>query len=211
VHTDGEDKPSADATSDVKEAVRFNRIDISQMQIGEDECSANLLNVDKVNRRSMEDRSPRQSGIDDSLPLKPSFSSIVNTVLGYDQGSPSEENRLSYSPPSTHLSSLKVGVSGRACPPELDDGLLHSNMDATKVASGVSLNSYVLSNLKSAQSTETSGSVPAGDPSKLSACKSDHDYNSFRSAETMLCGWNKSPCLVFSNSPNYTTVYINPS
>lgn len=172
VHTDGEDRSSADATSDAKEAVRFNRIDIGQMQIGEDECSANLLNVDKLqvlqsmlNCRSMEDRSPRQSGINESLPVKPSFSSIVNAVLGYERGSPSKENQLSHSLPSTHLSSLKVGIQGvssRACPPELDDGLLHYNIDASKVASGVSLNSYLLRNSKSAHSTETSGSVPAG-------------------------------------------------
>ncbi|KAM0833365.1 hypothetical protein ACQ4PT_064312 [Festuca glaucescens] len=34
VHADGEDRSNADATSDAKEAVRFNRIDIGQMQIG---------------------------------------------------------------------------------------------------------------------------------------------------------------------------------
>jgi len=182
VHTDGEDRSNADATSDAKEAVRFNRIDIGQMQIGEDERSANLLNVDKLqvlqsmlNCKSMEDRSPRQSGIDKSLPLKLSFSSIVSAVLGYERGSPSKENQLSYNLPSTHLSPLKVGiqgVSGGACPPELDDGLLRYNIDAAKVASGVSLNSYLLSNLKSAHSTEISGSVPQG-LEKLSTLRSE--------------------------------------
>ena len=210
VHTDGEDRSNADATSDAKEAVRFTRIDIGQMQIDEDECSANLLNVNKfqvlqsmLNCRSMEDRSPRKSEIDESLPLKTSFSSIVNAVLGLgcEQGSPSKENQLSYSLPSTHLSSLEVGlqgVSGTNCTPELDDALLNSNIDREKIPSDVSLNSDPLSNLKSAHSTETSGSVPAGDPSKLPACISDHDLSSYRSRETMLLWMEINVLALFS-------------
>ncbi|KAF7008461.1 hypothetical protein CFC21_023203 [Triticum aestivum] len=121
VHTDGEDRSNIDTTTDAKEVVRFNRIDIGQMQLGEDECIANLLDVEKLQvLQSMEDGSPRHSEIDESLLLKPSFSSVVNTVLGYEQDSP------------------------------------------TKVASGVTLDSYLLSNSKSAYSTETSGLVPAG-------------------------------------------------
>lgn len=172
VHTDGEDRSNIDTTTDAKEVVRFNRIDIGQMQLGEDECIANLLDVEKWQvLQSMEDGSPRHSGIDESLPLKPSFSSVVNAVLGYERDSPSKENWLSYSSPSTYLSSQKFGrqgVSSRAS--ELDDDLLHSNIDTAKVASGVTLDSYLLSNSRSAYSTETSGSVHAGDPSKLSAC-----------------------------------------
>lgn len=175
VHIDGEDRSNIDTTTDAKEVVRFNRIDIGQMQLGEDECIANLLDVEKLQvLQSMEDGSPGHSEIDESLPLKPSFSSVVNAVLGYERDSPSKENWLSYSSPSTHLSSQKVGrqgVSSRVGPPELDDELLHSNIDTAKVASGVTLDSYLLSNSKSANSTETSVSVPAGDhPSKLSAC-----------------------------------------
>lgn len=182
VETDGEDRSNID---DAKEAVRFNRIDIGQMQLGEDECSADLVDAEKLqvlqimlNRRSMEDRSPRQSRIDESLPVKPSFSSVVNAVLGYERGSPSKENWPPYSLHTTHLSSQKDGhqeVSGRAGPSELDDDLLHSNIDTAKVAYGMTMDSYLLSNSKSAHSIETSGSVPAGDPSKLSAYKSSHD------------------------------------
>ncbi|VAH30165.1 unnamed protein product [Triticum turgidum subsp. durum] len=160
VHIDGEDRFNIDTTTDTKEVVRFNRIDIGQMQLGEDECIANLLDVEKLQvLQSMEDGSPRHSEIDESLPLKPSFSSVVKAVLGYERDSPSKENWLSYSSPSTHLSSQKVvrqGVSGRAGPPELDDELLHSNIDTAKVTSGVTLDSYLLSNLESAYSTETS-------------------------------------------------------
>ncbi|CAM0905786.1 unnamed protein product [Alopecurus aequalis] len=210
MHTDGEDRSNTDATSDAKEAVRFNRIDIGQMQIGEDECSASLFNVDKLqvlqsilNRRSMENRSPRQSGIDESLPLKTSFSSIVNTVLGYERGSPSKENQLSYSLPSTHLSSLKIGlqgVSGTNCPPELDDGLLNSNIDTENVASDVSLNSYPLSNSKSAHSIETSGSVPAG-LENLSTSRSEVAFGK-RSLSEFLLNIPSLQRLIISGGPS---------
>ncbi|KAF7000978.1 hypothetical protein CFC21_016740 [Triticum aestivum] len=119
VHIDGEDRFNIDTTTDTKEVVRFNRIDIGQMQLGEDECIANLLDVEKLQvLQSMEDGSPRHSEIDESLPLKPSFSSVVKAVLGYERDSP--------------------------------------------ITSGVTLDSYLLSNLESAYSTETSVLVPAG-------------------------------------------------
>ncbi|KAG8047022.1 hypothetical protein GUJ93_ZPchr0008g12208 [Zizania palustris] len=171
IQTNGGDKSNADTTTDAKEAIRFIRIDINKLQVGENKRIIDFFDKDKLQGlQNMEDMPPRQSGIDEPLPAlpshSPSFSSVVDEVFGYEGGSRTTESQHfpSYLP-STHSSSQVGlhGVSGGSGLPDQNDELLQSSINTAKVASDVTLNSYLLSNSKYAQSTIAfSGSVPAG-------------------------------------------------
>lgn len=170
---------SNNSNADANQVIRFNRIDISHMQIGEDEYSVNLFDTGKV-LQDIEGRSFRPSGNGKLLPLtpsfSPSFSSLVDEVFEHNTSSSTIENQLlpPSSLPSTHLSSFQVGpegLSGTACLPELDGNLMHSDINNSEVTPDVSLNSDPLSN----------SSGPARISSMSSDCKSGHGLSSLRS------------------------------
>lgn len=195
--TDESNKSSTDSTTDANQTVRFNRIDISHMQIGEDKYSLNLFDSSKalqnmVNyNQCIEGRSLRKNGNVKLLPLRPStspsFSSLVDEVFEHNLSSSTTENQLL--PPrslaSNHLSSYQVGaegVSDTVCPPELDGNFMHADINFSEVKPGVSLNSDLLSNLNHFKCTNAISSSGTTQISFMSSsCKSGHDLSSLRS------------------------------
>ncbi|TVU06604.1 hypothetical protein EJB05_49828 [Eragrostis curvula] len=185
--TDGSNMFKADPTSEAKEAIRLNEIDISHMQIGENECSMNLFNAEKApqdmvnHNQTPEGRPLKQRGNGELLSLVPSFShffSAVDEVLGYDQCSSTVENELlpPYNLPSTQLSSVQVGlerVDGTVDLPELDGSFIHSDINPLEVTSSVCL--------KRNQASDLSCSVPRGGSLISSDCKSSRDLTSLGS------------------------------
>ncbi|XP_022680352.1 mediator of RNA polymerase II transcription subunit 14 isoform X3 [Setaria italica] len=160
---DASDKTNANA--DAKEAIRFNKINVGQMQILKSESTTNPFDVKLQALQSimssadiMDSDLPVQNGIE-PLPLlpacSPSFSSIVDEVFEYERGSTAAQNHsiLPSSLPATpHLSSLSVGIQGvnaRAVSPMHDGGLSHTQANnILKVHPSVSLNSYFPSNFR---------------------------------------------------------------
>ncbi|KAL6894916.1 hypothetical protein ACP4OV_007536 [Aristida adscensionis] len=182
--TDGSNKSNADANG----TIRFNKIDISHMHIDENEYSVNLFNAEKLHalqsvvnyNRNDEVKPLRQSGIDELLPLIPSFSPfpfVVDEVFGDKQSSSTVQNHhlASYSLHSTHLSSIQAGlegVSGTVGLPELDRSLMHYDLNMSKATPGT--NAF--------------------------SSKSGHDLNSLRSTSGYYnMDGSKSPQLVSSH------------
>lgn len=194
---DESNKSSTDSTTDANQAVRFNRINISHMQIGEDKYSPNLFDAGKVLEnmvnysQCIEGRSLRKSGNVKLLPLTPSslpsFSSLVDDVFEHNLSSSTTENQL-LPPPSlvsNHLNSYQVGaegVSGTVCPPELDGNFMHSDINLSEVKPGVSLNSDLLSNLKH---FKCANAISSSGTTQISFMSSNyhtgHDLGSLRS------------------------------
>jgi mediator of RNA polymerase II transcription subunit 14 len=179
----------ANTNADVKEAIRFNELDVGQIEILKNDSStipfdiklqalqgiANCANI-------IENGILVQNGIE-PLPLlpaySPSFSSIVDEVFEYEDGPTAKQNQ-SVSPstfPSTHLSSLSVGFHGvdaRAVSvsPMHDGGLSHTQS---------SLNNYLPNNLRHLQNNKTfSHSSPVRNSSvtKFLGPKSNQDPGS---------------------------------
>jgi mediator of RNA polymerase II transcription subunit 14 len=190
---DGNNKSNAVATTGAKEAIRFNRIDISRMQIGENECHVNLFNAEKspqnmVNyNQNHEGRQLRQSGNGKLLSLVPSFShflSAVDEIFRDDERSSTVETQfLPQNLPLTQLSSVQVGlegVSGTAGLPELDRSFVCSDMNPMELTHGVFMKSNQLSNLSYVEDTNA---VSSSGPQVVSSldCKSSHNLNSLRS------------------------------
>jgi len=193
--TDESNKSSTDSTTDANQAARFNRINISHMQIGEDKYSLNLFDSEKalehmVNyNQCIEGRSLRKSRNVKLLPLtpssSPSFSSRADEVFEHNLSSSTTENQLlpPHSLASNHLNSYQVGaegVSGTVCPPELDGNFMHSDINFSEVKPGVSLNSDLLSNLNHFKCTNAISSSGTAQISFMSSCKSGHDFSSLR-------------------------------
>ncbi|XP_039853706.1 mediator of RNA polymerase II transcription subunit 14-like isoform X4 [Panicum virgatum] len=169
---------SNSSNADTNQVIRFNRIDISRMQIGEDEYIVNLFDTGKA-LQDIEGGSLRPSGNEKLLPLTPSlsssFSSLVDEVFGHNTCSSTIENQhlLPSSLPSRHLSSFQVGpgrLSGTAYLPELGNSI-DSDINTSEVTHDVSLNSDLLS----------SSSGPARILPMPSDCKSGHGLSSLRS------------------------------
>jgi len=170
---------SNSSNADANQVIRFNKIDINHMQIGEDEYSMNLFDTGKA-LQVIDGGSLRPSGNEKLLPLTPSlsssFSSLVDEVFENNTSSSTIENQHlpPSSLPSTHLSSFQVGpegLSGTACLPELGNSIHPDIIDTSEVAPDVSLNSDLLS----------SSSGPARISSMPSNCKSGHGLSSLRS------------------------------
>jgi len=170
---------SNSSNADANQVIRFNKIDINHMQIGEDEYSMNLFDTGKA-LQVIDGGSLRPSGNEKLLPLMPSlsssFSSLVDEVFENNTSSSTIENQHlpPSSLPSTHLSSFQVGpegLSGTACLPELGNSIHPDIIDTSEVAPDVSLNSDLLS----------SSSGPARISSMPSNCKSGHGLSSLRS------------------------------
>ncbi|GJN12818.1 hypothetical protein PR202_ga31132 [Eleusine coracana subsp. coracana] len=164
---DGSNKSNADATTGAKKAIRFNRIDTSHMQIGENECCLNLFDSKEVLQdmdnynRNLEGRPLRQSGNGELLSLVPSFShflSAADEVFGCNQCS--------------STATVQVGLEGvgdAAGMPELDRSIVHSDMNHMQVTSGVTIYSNQLSSLSYIKDTNAFSSSALGN---ISAAKS---------------------------------------
>ncbi|GJN35181.1 hypothetical protein PR202_gb23940 [Eleusine coracana subsp. coracana] len=177
---DGSNKSNADATTGAKEAVRFNRIDISHMQIGENECCLNLFDSEEVLQdmdnynRNLEGRPLRQSGNGEFLSLVPSFSHFLSAA--------DEVFRCNQCSSTATVQVGLEGVDGAACMPELDRSIVHSDMNCMQVMSGVTINSNQLSSLNYVKDTNAfSSSGPQGVSFISSDCKSSDDLSSLRS------------------------------
>jgi mediator of RNA polymerase II transcription subunit 14 len=165
---------SNNSNADANQVIRFNRIDISRMQIGEDEYSVNFFDTGKV-LQDIEGRSLWPRGNGKLLPLtpslSPSFSSLVDEVFEHNASASTIENQLL--PPSTHISSFQVdseGLSGSYLP-ELDGNFIRSDNNTSEVTPDVRLNSDLLSN----------SSGPTRISSMSSDSKSGHGLSSLRS------------------------------
>ncbi|KAK3121481.1 hypothetical protein QOZ80_8BG0654120 [Eleusine coracana subsp. coracana] len=105
---DGSNKSNADATTGAKEAVRFNRIDISHMQIGENECCLNLFDSEEV----LQDMDNYNRNLEVFRCNQCSSTATVQVGL--------------------------EGVDGAACMPELDRSIVHSDMNCPQGVSFIS-------------------------------------------------------------------------
>lgn len=154
---DANDKTNANG--DVKEAIRFNKINIGQMQILKNETNANPFDMKLQALQSLVDPAdmmegdlPVQNGIE-PLPLlpacSPSFSSIVDEVFEYERGSTAAQN---------HSLSVDIqGMNARVVSPMHDGSLSHTQANNTaKVHPSVSLNSYFPSNFRHLQGVNKS-------------------------------------------------------
>ncbi|KAL6598037.1 hypothetical protein ACP70R_046458 [Stipagrostis hirtigluma subsp. patula] len=194
--SDASDK--ANANADAKEAIRFNMINVGQMQILKSKSNNNPFDVklqalqNLVNCADMmENELSIQNGME-PLPLphacSPSFSSIVDEVFEYEHGASTASNHSL--PPSnllstSHLNSVGIqGINARAVSPMHDGGLSHTQANNTsKVSPGVSLNRHFPSN-RHVQSTSTflsSSVVRNSSATKLLGSKSNHDLISLNS------------------------------
>ncbi|CAL4998076.1 unnamed protein product [Urochloa decumbens] len=164
---------SNNSNGDANQVIRFNRIDISRMQIG-DAYSMNVFDTGKA-LQDIEGRSVRPSGNEKLLPLisslPPSFFSLVDEVFEHNTSSSTIENQLLQpsSLSSTHLSSFQVGPEGL----RLDGNFMHSDINTSEVTPDGRLNSDLLSN----------SSGPARVLSVPSDCNSGHGLSSLRSLE----------------------------
>lgn len=201
---DANDKTNANG--DVKEAIRFNKINIGQMQILKNETNANPFDMKLQALQSLVDPAdmmegdlPVQNGIE-PLPLlpacSPSFSSIVDEVFEYERGSTAAQN---------HSLSVDIqGMNARVVSPMHDGSLSHTQANNTaKVHPSVSLNSYFPSNFRHLQGTNTFSSSPVMSMTKLSGSNSNHDLCLLSSPfDYDIAGVNKSLQLVPSSNNN---------
>ncbi|XP_066397211.1 mediator of RNA polymerase II transcription subunit 14 isoform X2 [Miscanthus floridulus] len=154
---DANDKTNANG--DAKEAIRFNKINIGQMQILKNETNANPFDMKLQALQSLVDPAdmmegdlPVQNGIE-PLPLlpacSPSFSSIVDEVFEYERGSTAAHN---------HSLSVDIpGMNARVVSPMHDGSLSHTQANnMAKVHPSVSLNSYFPSNFRHLQGVNKS-------------------------------------------------------
>ncbi|CAO2168749.1 unnamed protein product [Urochloa humidicola] len=152
---------SSNSNADANQVIRFNTIDISRMQICEDEYSMNIFDTRK-GLRDIEGRSLRPSGNAKLLPLTsslpPSFFSLVDEVFEHNTSSSTMENQLLQpsSLPSAH---------------RLDGNLMHSDINTSEVTPDARLNSDLLS--------ISSGSARV--PSVPSDLQDGHGLSSLRS------------------------------
>ncbi|CAO2210665.1 unnamed protein product [Urochloa humidicola] len=166
------------SNADANQVIRFNRIDISRIQIGEDEYSMNIFDTGKA-PQDIEGRSLRPSENGKLLPLTsslpPSFFSLVDEVFVHNTSTSTVENQFLQpsSLPSTHLSSFQVGPEGLG----LDRNFMHSDINTSEVTPDARLNSDLLSNSSGPARVP---SVPSDLPSD---CKSGHGLSSSRSLE----------------------------
>jgi len=188
---DASDKTNAN--TDAKEAIRCNKINVGQMQVLKNESNTNPFDVKLQALQSvmssadlMESDIPVQNGIEPlpQLPTcSPSFSSIVDEVFENECGSTAAQNHSvppSTLPSTSHLNSLSVGIQGinpRAVSPMLDGGGSYTQaINTLKVHPSVSLHSYLPSNFRPIQGTNTflSWAVHVF-ATKLSGSNSIHD------------------------------------
>ncbi|ONM21371.1 Mediator of RNA polymerase II transcription subunit 14 [Zea mays] len=173
---------NTNASGDVKEAIRYNKINIGQMQILKNEMNENPFDVKLQALQSLVDSAdmmesdlPVQNAIE-PLPLlpacSPSFSSIVDEVFEYERGSTAAQNRC--------LPVDIQGINARVVSP-MHDGCLsytqaNNNMN---VHPNVSLNSYFPSNFRHLQGANKSLQlVPSSnDNSNQIPAQSSHSGN----------------------------------
>uniref|UniRef100_A0A0D3H4M2 Mediator of RNA polymerase II transcription subunit 14 n=1 Tax=Oryza barthii TaxID=65489 RepID=A0A0D3H4M2_9ORYZ len=214
--SDANDKTNTNACT--KEALRFNKIDIGQIQISKSESNTNMFdaklhalqnigNCDDV----IENRLPIQSGIE-PLPLlpacSPSFSSVVDEVFEYEHGALAVPN---HSLPQTtlqstsHPGSLSVGFQGVGTRANASIEGASSAYSGSKFSPGVGLNSYLPSNLRHVQSTNTfsSSTVTKSSSIKLPSSNSNHELSSLSSpTEHVIADGSKSLQLVPASKIN---------
>ncbi|CAO2201364.1 unnamed protein product [Urochloa humidicola] len=157
---------SSNSNADANQVLRFNTIDISRMQIGEDEYSMNIFDTGKA-LRDIEGRSLRPSGNAKLLPLAsslpPSFFSLVDEVFEHNTISSTMENQLLQpsSLPSTH---------------RVDGNLMQSDINTSEVTPDARLNNDLLSissghdtvhRIKSLQLVSSDGQVLGNISTKL--------------------------------------------
>lgn len=152
---DTNDKTNANGYA--KEAIRYNKINIGQMQILENETNANPFDVKLQALQSivdstdmMESDLPTHNGFEPLPPpaCSPSFSSIVDEVFEYERGSTAAHN---------HSLSVDIqGINARVVSQMHDGGLSHTQANNTsKVDPSVSLNNCFPSNFRHSQGTNT--------------------------------------------------------
>ncbi|XP_010274201.1 PREDICTED: mediator of RNA polymerase II transcription subunit 14 [Nelumbo nucifera] len=201
--------------SDSSHVIRFNKIDIGQLQILEDEFNSSLLDWDRILSSLPNAVGPNQSsehgllsefGLETSVQSSgcphPSFSSVVDEVFELEKGALSPpfpvNNHLSSSfNASPFLGSLPMnhqGMKSGISSPKWEGGSQFSQINnVTKsTISGAHFNSplYPSNNLKGivqSSSVSSLSSSPVRSPSiqKLSTSKSDHDLTSLRSPHSV--------------------------
>ncbi|XP_072976342.1 mediator of RNA polymerase II transcription subunit 14 [Typha angustifolia] len=183
------------STTDGNQAIRFNKIDIGQMQIIGDESNMSLFDWGKLRtlpdsngNHIMENGLLPEHGLEPVLQLpggsQPTFSSVVDEIFDCEKGAlglfPSKNHpAASRSLPSlSHLGSLpnnNQGISAGVSSPKWEGSSKHSQINnITKVSSVLTSSSnYVSNNVKG----------PARNSSfqKLSTSRSEQDLSSLRS------------------------------
>ncbi|XP_077248056.1 RNA polymerase II transcription mediator [Tasmannia lanceolata] len=207
-----ETQPDASGRSlsvgDSSQVVRFNKIDIGQMQMLEDELNLSLVDWEKLHSFLPNAEGTNQNsehpllsdfGLEASMQIagspQSSFSSFVDEVFEFEKGSSlppfPTHNHINTSFNMSPLSHIHQGIKSGITSPKWDGGLHLSQINnITKVTSGgATLNSslYPSNNMKallqSGPANSFSSSSPVRSPSiqKLSASKSDQELSSLKS------------------------------
>ncbi|XWS58349.1 hypothetical protein CRYUN_Cryun08bG0026500 [Craigia yunnanensis] len=198
--------------NDLNNVLRMKKIDISQMQMLEDETNLSILdwekllsflpNVGGLNQTSEHgllsefsfDGSMQIAGVPSS-----SFLSIVDEVFEVEKGTsatpfPSQNFSSFSSSPASHLGSVPMSVKARTPSPKLEVGLQVSQLNnVAKVSSPATHYGGSLYPLKGSFQSTSFGSLPSGTErstaaKKLSASKSEQDLASLRSPRSAKIG-----------------------
>ncbi|XP_010909256.1 mediator of RNA polymerase II transcription subunit 14 isoform X2 [Elaeis guineensis] len=181
--------------SDANEVIRFNKIDVGQMQMVEDELNLSLFDWEKMhslpsmgacNQISEHDLLP-EFGLEPSLQLpacsQSSFSSVVDEVFEFEKAASGPPfpvmSHLSASynmSPLSHLGSLPTshqGIKAGVSSPKWEGGLQQSQINnIARVSAGLtsSSNSMFLSNnLKGLIHNSTTNSLSSSSPARNSS------------------------------------------
>ncbi|XP_008788456.2 mediator of RNA polymerase II transcription subunit 14-like isoform X2 [Phoenix dactylifera] len=183
------------SNSDANEVIRFNKIDISQMRMVEDELNMSLFDWDKLhalpsmgacNQISEHDLLP-EFGLEPGLQLpacsQSSFSSVVDEVFEFDKATSGPPfpimSHLSASynmSPLSHLGPLPTshqGIKAGVSSPKWEGGLQQSQINnIAKVSAGLTSSSnsiFFSNNLKGLIHNSTTNSLSSSSPARNSS------------------------------------------
>ncbi|CAL9162610.1 unnamed protein product [Musa hybrid cultivar] len=190
--------------TDAIQVIRFNRIDIGQMKIVDDELNMSLFDWEKLcslpKLGTFIQVAEHDFGVDSALQFpgfsQSSFSSVVDEVFKFEKGQLPKTNQLTSSykmPPLSYLGSpsssnqgINTGVTSTNLEGELQQSQVHKVGKASSSFTSSSNSLHVTSNLKGIIQNGATGSLSSSSPvrissvHKLSTLRSDQDRSSLR-------------------------------
>lgn len=206
LETQPESSGKSQSVSNFNHVIRFNKIDIGQMQMADDDLNLSLLNWEKINTlpnlatlNQLSKNVLPELGLEQALQLpdcsQSSFSSIVDEVFESEKDASGnhvvgQSFSSSFTVPSfSHLSSLSSNSQGTMVgvgSPKLDGGIQNSQISTfNKVSTGLNSSFYLSGNAKGQQNSSSSAMFSSSmrNPpfQKLSSSKSEQDLSSLKS------------------------------
>ncbi|PKU84972.1 mediator of RNA polymerase II transcription subunit 14 [Dendrobium catenatum] len=194
------------SVSNINHVIRFNKIDIGQMQMVDDDLNLSLLNWEKISTlpnlatlNQLSKNALPELGLEHALQLpdcsQSSFSSIVDEVFESEKDVlgnhlSNQSFSSSYGVPSfSHLNSLSTFGQGTMVgvgTPKLDGGIQNSQSNTfNKVSSGLNGSFYLSGNAKGQLNSNSSAMFTSSmrNPpfQKLPSSKSEQDLSSLKS------------------------------